>query len=112
MFCIWNTTADKLEPMFSNSNYHPKATVVENCVFASLGRGNWKSSSASLTETLNWSAYPWELVSNAYLEESAAHIGNGLTGKSEKVFCGDSVMDYAAIRCTSATELTEILNDS
>ena len=43
LFTIWNSTADKLEPMFSNNNYHPKSIAVENCVFAPIGRGNWLS---------------------------------------------------------------------
>jgi uncharacterized Zn finger protein (UPF0148 family) len=54
MFTIWNAQADKLEPMFSNNNYHPKSTVVENCVFPKLGRGNWASCSESLSETIEW----------------------------------------------------------
>lgn len=112
MFCIWNPQRDTPEPMFSNSNFHPKATVVENCVFPDLGRGNWKSSSDALTESAQWANYPWELVSNDYLEENASYLANDLTGRSEKAFCGDSVTNHAVIRCASATELTEIPNAS
>jgi putative DNA methylase len=43
LFTLWNVQGDKLEPHFANNNFHPKSTVVENCVFASLGRGNWAS---------------------------------------------------------------------
>ena len=39
MFTIWNVGADKLEPMFSNSNYHPKATTVENGMFSKSRKG-------------------------------------------------------------------------
>lgn len=108
MFCIWNPQRDTPEPMFSNSNFHPKATVVENCVFADLGRGNWKSSSAALAESATWSHYPWELVSNAYLEENAAHLSDEVTGKSEKVFCADPIMDSFSLACSSATALNDI----
>ena len=41
MFSFWNQTADKMEPMMSNANYHPKMQGIGNCVFNSLGRGNW-----------------------------------------------------------------------
>ncbi|MCY1312927.1 hypothetical protein D9M70_634000 [compost metagenome] len=39
-FTLWNVQGDKLEPQFANNNFHPKSTVVENCVFPALGRGN------------------------------------------------------------------------
>ena len=50
LFCIWNGLQDKMEPMFSNNNYHPKATMIENCVFANLGGGNWASATANIQE--------------------------------------------------------------
>ena len=62
MFTIWNVGADKLEPMFANNNYHPKSTMIENCVFAGLGRGNWISSTESLFEVDDWKREPWEVV--------------------------------------------------
>jgi putative DNA methylase len=108
MFTIWNVPADKLEPMFANNNFHPKSTMIENCVFPNYGRGNWTSSSDSLAETAQWSKYPWELVSNAYLEEHAAHVVDGISGKSEKAYCGDAVKNNASIVCGSATELSGI----
>jgi transposase-like protein len=54
MFCFWNQTADKMEPMMSNANYHPKMQTIENCVFPSLGRGNWQSSAAKCVEGMDW----------------------------------------------------------
>jgi SAM-dependent methyltransferase/DNA-directed RNA polymerase subunit RPC12/RpoP len=111
MFTIWNVPADKMEPMFANNNFHPKSTMIENCIFPDYGRGNWTSSSCSLAETAEWSKYPWELVSNAYLEEHAVHLAEDISGKSEKAYCGDSVKHNASLVCGSATDLSEI-NDS
>jgi adenine-specific DNA methylase len=108
MFTIWDAGYDKLVPMLSNNNFHPKATTVENCVFPKLGRGNWTSSSDSLAETSRWSKYPWELVSNAYLQEHAPHIAGEVTGKSEKAYCGDAVGNGATIICGSATDLSGV----
>jgi len=51
-----------MEPFFSNNNYHPKATVVENGVFSELGRGNWESCTATIVEGLTWSRAPWEIA--------------------------------------------------
>jgi adenine-specific DNA methylase len=111
MFCIWNPQRDTPEPMFSNANYHPKATVVENCVFPALGRGNWQSCSESLLETVAWMESPWELVSTERLKTTAA-IADELSGKSTKVFCGDGVAPTAEIECSSATELTSLADGS
>ena len=60
MFCFWNLNGDKLEPMFSNNNYHPKATVVENSCFSNLGRGNWLSCIDGVLQGIRWSKSPWE----------------------------------------------------
>ena len=86
MFTLWNVNADKLEPMFANNNYHPKATVPENCVFADLGRGNWKSCAESLISLLDWVDHPWELVSTRRLRELVPSLAGDLKGKSEKTY--------------------------
>ena len=39
IFTIWNAARDEMEPHFSNNNFHPKSTTIENCVFPDLGRG-------------------------------------------------------------------------
>lgn len=54
MFTIWNVGVDKLEPMFANSNYHPKTTTVENSVFSNLGRGNWTACVEGVVEGAEW----------------------------------------------------------
>lgn len=105
MFCFWNPQRDTPEPMFSNNNYHPKSTTVENCVFPKLGRGNWQTSAGSLIETLEWSTDPWELVSNEKLAAEVPALAEDLSGKSEKAFPGDPVLPGTQLACGSATEL-------
>jgi putative DNA methylase len=91
MFSFWNPQRDTPEPMFSNSDYRPKATVVENCVFANLGRGNWASSSEGIIEGRDWAMQPWEAVSVESLKRIIPAAAEQLTGKSEKVYPGDQV---------------------
>ncbi len=111
MFTIWNTQADKLEPMFANNNYHPKATTVENCVFPKLGRGNWASCAESLFETIQWRDAPWDLASTEYLAAAFPNLADGVSGKSEKVSPSDPVLT-AEIACGSSTELSAIGDSS
>ncbi len=108
MFCFWNPQGDKLEPMFSNNNYHPKSTTVENCVFPKLGRGNWQTSAGSLIETLEWSTDPWELVSNEKLATEVPALAEDLSGKSEKALPGDPVLPGTRLACGSATDLENV----
>src|SRR5207248_2859941 len=79
MFCIWNLQRDTPEPMFSNNYYHPKATVVENSVFARFGRGNWRSCTESLAETLCWKTAPWETVAVGDLERDHPELVKGVS---------------------------------
>lgn len=111
LFTIWNAAADKMEPHFSNNNFHPKSTTIENCVFPVLGRGNWKSSSESLVETLEWKANPWETVAVSNLEAMGHAIAADVTGKSEKVYIGDPVQN-SDVRLASSTDLSHISSDS
>ncbi|MCD4760471.1 DUF1156 domain-containing protein [bacterium] len=106
MFTFWNPQRDTPEPMFSNNNYHPKATMIENCVFPKYGRGNWASQTEILPACVDWTHAPWELVSNERLSEYAPELNGALKGKSEKVFPGDPVLNSAALACESSTELT------
>jgi hypothetical protein len=105
MFCIWDIDYDKLVPMLSNANFHPKACVVENSVFPGLGRGNWRSCAESFPETAEWSGAPWELVDKRIIPEIIAEFGSTSNGKSEKVQCGDPVQNFALLECRSATDL-------
>ena len=92
MFCIWNISADKLEPFFSKNNFHPPARPVENSVFSELGRGNWVSCVEGAIETAEWKDQPWEL---SWSSED---------GKSQKVFPKDKPQP-AEVRCASSTDL-------
>ena len=105
MFTIWNVGADKLEPMFSNSNYHPKATTVENGMFSSLGRGNWLACTEGALEGGAWAKNPWEVVSATMLKQVSPDLARSVSGKSAKVDVPDEITGQHALICGSATEL-------
>ena len=98
MFCFWNENADKMEPMFSNANFHPKQQVIENCVFGRYGRGNWLGSSAKVVEAASWAQSPWELVV----------MGDDAAKKSTKVEPGDVLIPGPVIQAQSSTDLSSI----
>jgi putative DNA methylase len=112
MFTLWNVQADKMEPMFSNNNFNPKTTTVENCVFGEYGRGNWVACSSSLSETRRWAARPWELVSTDFLRSQAPTLASDLKGMSEKVLCGDPLKDSCTLQCGSSTDLSTLVTNS
>ena len=112
MFCIWNPTADKMEPMFSNNNYHPKATMVENSVFSVLGRGNWASSAANIQEGLIWKCDPWETVAKSELQRAVPHLADRISGKSTKTLPGDPLLDGGVLDCRSSSDLQHIPDGS
>lgn len=97
MFAFWNQTADKMEPMFSNANFHPKQQTIENCVFHNLGRGNWESSGQKVVDATTWAQAPWELV--------VVKKDNG-KAKSEKVEANDPMQIGPSIYCGSSTDLS------
>jgi putative DNA methylase len=111
MFCFWDSGYDKLVPHLSNNNYHPKALPVENCVFATLGRGNWASCIEGIIEGRDWAVHPWEAVSAEGLKRKDSALAGGITGKSEKVFPGDPVTG-AEVFCGSSTELAQLADSS
>ncbi len=102
MFCFWDTGYDKLVPMMSNANYHPKSLVIENCVFNSLGRGNWLSSNANALCGVEWANKPWECL---LLPESD-------TAKSQRPEIGDPVIPGNEPYCGSSTDLSMIGNEA
>ncbi|MGE3759598.1 MAG: DUF1156 domain-containing protein, partial [Pseudobdellovibrionaceae bacterium] len=61
MFAFWNPGGDKLEPFFSDSNFHVKSTTVENAVFSDLGRGNFASCIAIVQTGIEYMKDPFEL---------------------------------------------------
>lgn len=107
LFTLWNIQGDKLEPQFANNNYHPKSTVVENCVFPTLGRGNWASCIEGIIEGRDWAVQPWEAVSVESLKRLDPALAQETTGKSEKVFPGDPVGDVS-VHQGSSTDLAQI----
>jgi adenine-specific DNA methylase len=100
MFCFWNMQR-ALEPMFSNNDFHPKANVVENGVFAGLSRGDFSSCCDKAVDALLWARDPWEI----------AIINGG--GHSEKLKTGDPILPQnVEVNCCSATELSSIESGS
>jgi putative DNA methylase len=95
MFCFWNTQR-ALEPMFSNNNFHPKMTSVENSCFSGMGRGDFRSCVEKAMEALDWRDLPWDIV----CDESGLH--------SDKVTVGDSVAGETSLACASATDLSQL----
>jgi putative DNA methylase len=111
MFCFWNIQADKLEPHFSNNNFHPKTTAIENSVFANLGRGNWASCVDGIVEGKQWAKEPWEPVSVQQLGRTHSDLAENYSGKSEKVSIGDS-LQAGEILQGSSTDLSSLPTDS
>lgn len=111
MFCFWDTGYDKLVPHMSNNNYHPKSAPVENCVFPSLGRGNWASCVEGIIEGREWARNPWEAVSRTTLSRTHPELAAQGSGKSEKVYPGDPVKGVD-IFCGSSTDLAQLSDAS
>ncbi|MCB1483954.1 MAG: DUF1156 domain-containing protein [Hyphomicrobiaceae bacterium] len=111
MLCFWDIQQDCVAPSLSNSNFHPKSTVVENSVFAHLGRGNWNSSRDTLLEGLEWLKSPTELVSNERLSAKFPSIGSQTSGKSTKLALDDALTG-ADVQCGSSTDLNQHADSS
>jgi adenine-specific DNA methylase len=111
MFCFWDISRDCLAPHLSNNNYHPKNNVVENCVFPVLGRGNWASCVEGIIEGRDWAIQPWESLSIEALKRRDRTLADQLSGKSEKVFPGDPVLDVA-VHQGSSTDLAQLQSAS
>ena len=107
-FSFWHMTLDKLAPALSNSNFHPKANVIEVGMFPPVGYGPWTSTIEVLDKSLAWSKQPWELVSKDQLEDMAPNIAAVIGGKSEKALIGDCPSNRQDIRACSSTELGDI----
>ena len=102
VFGTRNTTSSCLS--MSNNNYHPKSTMVENCVFANLGRGNWQSQYDNLLSSLDWASDPYETVHNGSLAANNSHFGEFLSGASEKTLCHDPLCYTESLACLSSSE--------
>lgn len=93
MFCFWDISRDCMAPHLSNANYHPKALVIENCVFHQFGRGNWQSAQANVLEGVRWENEPWEgalLPETEKATSTKVQIGDTINPASAELFCGSS----------------------
>ena len=111
LFTIWNRARDEMEPHFSNNNFHPKSTTVENGVFSALGRGNWRSCSETLLKAVDWQRDPWEIATVSNLEAAGEPIAGEVPGKSTKVSTHDPVR-MAQTHAASSTDLSYIPDHS
>lgn len=110
-FCFWDVGYDKLVPHMSNNNFHPKNNVVENCVFPSLGRGNWASCVEGVIEGRDWALQPWEAVSAEGLKRRDSELAGNISGKSFKVYPSDPVREAEPF-CGSSTDLSQVPDGS
>lgn len=108
MFCFWDKGYDKLVPMMSNNNYHPKSTVVENSVFSKLGRGNLLSNFAATLSGIQWADQPYEILSKDYLTVEDEELGKEISGKSYKVHLNDKVKPPMQLDNRSSTDLAHL----
>ncbi len=108
VMAFWHLNRDHFAPALSNSNFHPKSTVIEVGAFVNQGYGPWSSCFDSLLESADWVADPWELV-------PVALVGNvdtsDLNTKSVKVYPRDQLLE-ADIRNGSATDLSWLASNS
>lgn len=102
LFCFWDIGYDKLVPMMSNANYNPKNLVIENCVFADLGRGNWASNIQTVLAGAEWSNAPWEV----FLPESSKQA------KSQRLSLDDPLVPGSQTYCGSSSDLGNLGNES
>jgi putative DNA methylase len=102
MFCIWDISRDCMAPLLSNPNFAPKALTIENCVFGVLGRGNWTSTVAGISDGLSWALHPWEAVPTGHREE---------TGDA-RALMDDPVMPGATLLCGSSSDIQTVATES
>lgn len=104
MLAFWHMSRDHFAPALSNSNFHPKSTLIEVGAFPPVGYGPWPSAVGGLSSAMEWTADPWELVSTERLTQLNPALGGMTSGKSEKAFPGDPVLS-ARLLHGSATDL-------
>lgn len=108
MMCWWNIQTDRLAVAFSNNSFHPKANVIEGgWPWAIYGHSRWASCVRKLSEARNWAQSPTELVVPENLSKEHSVLSKSFTGKSEKVFPGDPVLDVAVYQ-GSSTDLAQL----
>lgn len=96
MFCFWDRDYDKLVPMMSNPNYHPKVQGIENCVFHRLGRGNWESVFLTVMEGLSWARQPWDVAIDSADASWRIRVDDPVQGSNTQILCQSST-DLSAL---------------
>jgi putative DNA methylase len=112
LFCMYDRDYDKLVPALSNNNFHPKATMSDNAVFAPVGRGNWISCTDGIIEGLEWAKTPWEPVSPKEIERIESQLIEKTDGKGVKVRPNDAVTGLAELSSGSASEMSALTSSS
>lgn len=106
-FCHWHMTRDMVAQLFSNNNFHPKSTSLENSVFSPTGSGNWLATTSAILKAREWCQSPWECVATEYLEKRDPTLAKDVSGKSEKVYPSDAVLDVT-VHQGSSTDLARL----
>lgn len=109
MLAFWHLSHDHFAPALSNSNYHPKSTLIETGVFVPVGYGPWPSTIGGLVDSLDWKQDPYELVAKSNL--AGKDFADAITGKSERARPGDRPLP-ADLTCGSATALPGLSDGS
>ena len=108
-FTLWNVQGDKLEPQFANNN-HIRNRVFENCVFQHWGGATGAPSPKVLLKAANGRFSPGK-PKHRRLTRREPLLAKQLSGKSEKVFPGDPVLDVA-VHQGSSTDLAQLESGS
>lgn len=111
VLAFWHINKDHFVPAMSNNNFHPKSTLIEVGVFSPMGYGPWASCTPSLLDAREWAIEPWEAVSAESLKRKDEVLASGISGKSEKVFPGDPVLDVT-LHQGSSTDLAQLESGS
>jgi predicted RNA-binding Zn-ribbon protein involved in translation (DUF1610 family) len=101
MFCFWHMSHDHFVPHLSNTNYHPKNSLIEVGAFCPVGYGPWPSACGSLDDAGGWMRNPWEIVA----AETIPQFANSFDAKGVRVVTNDRISPDSEVRCASATDL-------
>ncbi len=112
LLTFWHIKLDTIAPALSNSNFHPKSTVVETGVFSPMGYGPWTSTIRALFNAIEWKDSPWELARIDETTNADGDDGETRVGNTVKIPCTDSISTPAVIDCQSATDLAHFKDQS
>lgn len=108
MFSFWHIKLDKLAPALSNSNFHPKSTIVEVGEFCPMGYGPWASTVRPLLSSATWSQHPWERVATSNLSNTDPETAKRISGMSVAVYPGDPMLGPTTLTCGSSSDLSAV----